>query len=322
MARPLTQKAVTLFAGLALLGSIVACGGGGTMPAVSNAGGANPAAGAPVAVAASNRGALTANAVITTATYQNIFPLALYSGGGLIDFLVTSVTTAPVFSPLNTGTLSTNAFIVPATCAVGGGITTSASAKRDAAVTASATPAPTPQPTNLPVSDCLIVAYPSTGGPGIPVTGFASVDGSNLDFPATSPGISYTLGVTYTFYVAIAVATTPTPTPMPTPEPTPGTTGGGTGTWCHGGWHDGHGQHYGWYYKHKDDGSEWNHDDHGCDHNGHKGDEPEQNVGGSSCDNKQGDHGDNGRGNNGHDNGHGNGGSNCSDHGDNGHGHD
>src|SRR5665213_4443285 len=103
VARPLTRKAVTLFAGLALLGSIVACGGGGTMPAVSNAGGANPAAGSPVAASASSRAVLTADAVIATTTYQNLFPLALYSGGGLIDFLVTSVTTAPVFSPLNTG---------------------------------------------------------------------------------------------------------------------------------------------------------------------------------------------------------------------------
>ena len=253
MARPLSRQLLAVLAGLVLLGSVVACGGSagsGLVPAGSGGASSSSSSGAP-SVSAANSGhsdedcdgrkasssnksshdddgctpAPTASPTsgggsTTITTYQTIRPLALYSGSNVIDFLVTPVSVAPTFIPLNTGVQKTDQFTVPMTCAVPAATPQPLAAdKRGAAVTASATPPPTPTPTNLPVSNCLIVAYAGTSTTAIPVTGPASIDGANLIFPATSPGVNYTIGVSYTFYVAIATTTVVPGGPSPSPAP-------------------------------------------------------------------------------------------------------
>lgn len=255
MARPLTHQALTLFAGLALLSSVVACAGGGAVPATPGANGSSPAVSVPgqpgVASASDNHGSEDCDGhkghdasnhggddeqqcttapsatptpgggtTITVTTYQNIRPLALYAGGGVIDFLVSPVTTAGAFVPLTTGTQATDQYVVPLTCSATQPVAPADASRRSAAATASATPPPTPTPTNLPVSNCVIVAYANGANP-VPVTGFGSIDGTNLIFAAKSPGLTYTIGVTYTFYVAIPTTTTVVVSPSPGPSATP-----------------------------------------------------------------------------------------------------
>jgi hypothetical protein len=218
VSRPLTHQALTLFAGLALLGSVVACAGGGAVPATPGANSSSAGMAIPgksgITTAGSGGGT-----TVTVTTYQNIRPLDVYSGAGVIDFLVTPVTTAGPLVPLNTGAQATEQFVVPQTCSALPPAPP-VSASRRTSATASATPPPTPTPTNLPVSNCVIVAYADGANP-VQVTGFGSIDGANLIFAATSPGITYTMGVTYTFYIAIATTTTVIVTPSPRPSSTP-----------------------------------------------------------------------------------------------------
>ena len=211
MARPLTRQALTLFAGLALIASVVACGGGGTVPAGSGTGAGSATSPTKTGAKAKADDDSGPAGGATTTTYQNIKPLAMYASGTEIDFLTVPVTLPTLFVPQSDVTASTNEFDVPMTCSafqtpspVGG-----AGARRSADA-ASATPPPTPQPTGLPVSNCVIVVYAN----GVPaaVTGFASIDGNDLDFPATSPGLTYAAGTTYAFYVAIATTTVVPPT--------------------------------------------------------------------------------------------------------------
>jgi hypothetical protein len=246
--RALNRQILAVLAGFVLLGSVVACGGSagsGLVPGGSGgAASSSSSTGAPSVTTAgggdhhdgdcdSHKGghddgctpapspSPTSGGGTTVTTYQNIRPLALYAGSGVIDFLVTSVSVAPTFTPFNTGLLKTDQFTVPMTCAVPAATTPQpvAAGKREAAVTASATPPPTPTPTNLPVSNCVIVAYAGTSTTAMQVTGPASIDGANLIFPATSPGLSYSLGTSYTFYVAIATTTVVPGGPSPSPAP-------------------------------------------------------------------------------------------------------
>lgn len=240
MARSHIRQALTLFVGLALLGSVIACGGstgnrivpaGGTGASGSSAGGGS--------VSSSDGGhhrddcddgrgdddddsctpsATPTPGTTTVTTYQNIRPLALYAGGGFIDFLVAPVPIAQPFVPANTGAMSTDQFTDPITCAPLATPSPQPAAGTKRAALASATPPPTPVPTDLPISNCVIVAYPDTSTTAVAVTGPASIDGDNLIFPATSPGLTYTAGTSYTFFVAIATTTT-VPTSGGTPEP-------------------------------------------------------------------------------------------------------
>ncbi len=334
MARQLTRQALTLIAGLVLIGSVVACGGGGSAPIVPSAGGAVGGASAPGPSVSSASGARAAAAAATTFTYTNILPLTFYSAGGVIDFLTTAVTSATILQPLNTGVLTAQQLVLPMNCAAPAGGVATLSADKRSAVAASATPPPTPAPVLTP-TNCLIVAYANGGTTAIPVTGNAGYDGNNLVFPAETTGLTYQLGTNYTFYVAIAAASTPaptatpaptsvptatprptatphptatpcpTPTPKPTPKPTatPGNSGDGSGSWCNGWWHDSHGsKHHGYYYKHRD-GSEQSHDDRGCDHNGRHGDEHDD-QGAYNHDGHDG-HGDSHGGHDGHGDDHG-----------------
>ena len=246
MPRSLNRQLLALLAGFVLLGSVVACGGNagsGLLPGGSaGAASSGSSTGAPSVSTArgDHHGAdcddhkgghdddcspaptssPTGGGTTTITTYQNIRPLAFYAGSGVIDFLVTPVSVAPPFSPFNSGVLKTDQFTVPMTCAVPVATPSPvAAAGGKRAALASATPPPTPTPTNLPVSDCVIVAYPATGAAAMQVTGPASIDGANLIFPATSPGLSYTLGTSYTFYVAIATTVVVPASPSPSPSP-------------------------------------------------------------------------------------------------------
>ena len=286
MTRPFSRLAVAVFASLSLIGSVVACSGGGSVPPAPGSGASGSAGNPVLAAAAATPGG--------TFAYQNIRPLVLYSGSGLIDFLVTSVTTAGTFQPPGTGPLATQEFDITMPCSASQSVAATSSERHTAAVTASATPPPTPQPTNLPVSNCLIVAYANGGTTAIPVTGFASINGNDLIFAPTSPGLTYTLGVTYTFYVAIATPATPAPTATPSPSPAPTATPA-----CHGG----------------GDGDSRDRDSNSRDHNGDNSCNP--------CGDGHGDQGHHDRTNNDRGNGHGDNGHNdhqdCDGHGD---GHD
>ena len=219
MARPLTHQALTLFAGLALIGTVVACGGRGSVPATPGMIGSN-------GIAAPSGSDKTTAAVSTPVptpgggtTYQNIRPLVLYATSGVIDFLVTPVSVAGTFSPDATGPQATHQFTVTMPCSVNQPVIALGD-RHTALVTASPTPPPTPTPTNLPPSNCVIVAYANGGTTAMQVTGPALIDGNNLIFPATSPGLTYAFGTSYTFYVAIAnIVATPTPAPTPSCNP-------------------------------------------------------------------------------------------------------
>jgi len=229
-----------LFAGLALLGSVIGCGGstgnhivpaGGTGASSSSAGGGSVATadggrhGGDCDDARTGDGdsctpsaTPTPSGTTTVTTYQNIRPLALYAGSGFIDFLVASVPIAQPFVPANTGKMTTDQFTDPITCVPLATPSPQPAAGTKRAALASASPPPTPVPTDLPVSNCVIVAYADAGTTAVAVTGPASIDGDNLIFPATSPGLTYTAGASYTFFVAIAT-TTVVPTGGGTPSP-------------------------------------------------------------------------------------------------------
>ena len=203
MAHSLTRRTLTLFAGLALLASAVACGGGGTVP--SSGLGSTSAAG-PAKVASK---ANADDGATTATTYQIIAPLALTVSGTEIDFLTTLVALPTLFRPQADVTASTNELDIPMACtAIQTPVPVGAAGERRSAEAVSPSPPPTPQPTGLPVSNCVIVVY--SNGVTTQVTGPALVDGGNLDFPATSPGLTYAGGSTYVFYVAIASGGGPT----------------------------------------------------------------------------------------------------------------
>lgn len=294
MARPLSRQLLAVLAGFVLLGSVVACGGNagsGLVP--GGAGGAassSSSTGAPsVSTADGKHGdedcdgrksssssksghddddctpAPTASPTnggggsTTITTYQTIRPLALYSGSNVIDFLVTPVSFPQTLIPLNSGLQKTDQFTVPMTCAVPAVTTPQPFAAGKRAAVASATPPPTPTPTNLPVSNCVIVAYAGTSTTAIPVTGPASIDGANLIFPATSPGVNYTIGVSYTFYVAIATTTVVPGSPSPSPSVSPCAKNNDKD---HGNGHDGD-RHEDDHGNHKDCGHHYGDDDDG-----------------------------------------------------------
>lgn len=304
------RSATTLCLGLIFAAALAACGGrsGSVVPSTPGATGASAGGTISAAVPGVRSAAATPNPIYTT-LYTKVAPLSMVSVAGVIDFDSTPVTVPTIWVPLDTGAQSTNELIIPITCA----LPVQTLSTRRVAAAASATPQPTPTPAQTATS-CVIIVEDASGN-DTQIAGPATTDGTFLYFPESAPSISYTIGASYSFYIAIgqqvlvtpspaptstAAAPTPspvptatprqtatprptatpcpTPTPRPTPRPTPTPTPA-PGTWCHGSWHDGRGEHYGYYYKHRD-GSEWSHDENGCDHNGRHGDEPD---GGPSC---------------------------------------
>jgi len=192
------NRVSTLGLALVFASALAACGGQGTSSLPSVGGGAGAA------------GHARSAAVTSATTFTDLLPLGFAESGGILDFQLSI--NAQTFAPTNTQNESTNEFDIPMTCDAtsgGGGAVGAVGAAVRTADGASAEPSPTPMPTDLPETNCYIVAY--SGGTAFVVAGPALDDSGTLIFPAT-PGMTYTMGQTYQFYIAIgAPQATPTP---------------------------------------------------------------------------------------------------------------
>jgi len=211
VAHTLPRTILTLGAGLTLLCSIVACGGRGAVPPAPGTNGAlaqPPSLSAPSAPDAPK----SADTTVVATTYDRIGPLAFTTDGTNLTF-TTPITIPQVFTPLVTGPLVVQPLTIPLTCAPPGGVVSAGTERRSALATTAAASTST-------VTPCLIAAYTYGSADAIPVSGYATTDGTNLTFTPLSPGPTYAAGTRYAFF--IDYATNPA-----TPDPCAGKTDNG-----------------------------------------------------------------------------------------------